>query len=382
MSEDLKYTDIREIPSKGVYAYYTCHKGQDIFVLKGLKPQFQNKSQYTHVLQREYNKCSGLHHDGIVAYLDLVEIQEKGQCIVLEYVDGRPLNKYVAERHTDEEIFGVLGELAEALDYCHENKVVHGNLKPSNILIAKNGDHVKLIDFRAVNADESIESSVSLKYLAPELRDGTMQVDGSADIYSLGVLFKELSLNSSADNVIARCCSFGRYERYATASEAVAALSGRSEHVYGSHLKRYVSVVLVVLVVLIAFAVFGRHEGNNVPSAQSVEAADSQKGQALQKGTQTARQTAQTSPHRSNISPDPSQEGDNAVIEQIRPALYLDLDKIFQPYIDGTKQGHPSARIKAYYKGLIRSRHFTVSQREQLDQIFSQYVREKSAQIR
>ena len=65
----------------------TGHKGQDIFVLKGLKSQYQNKPQYAHVLQREYNKCSGLHHDGVVAYLDLVDIEEKGKCIVFEYID-------------------------------------------------------------------------------------------------------------------------------------------------------------------------------------------------------------------------------------------------------------------------------------------------------
>ena len=384
MSEAANYTDIREIPSKGVYAYYTCHKGQDIFVLKGLKPQYQNKPQYAHVLQREYNKCSGLHHDGVVAYFDLIDIEEKGKCIVFEYIDARPLNKYIAERHTDSEILSILRELAVAIDYCHENKIVHGNLKPSNILITKNGDHVKLIDFRVLDTDESAEPSLSLKYLAPELRDGTMQVDGSADIYSLGVLFKDFNFSSSADGVIARCCSFGRYERYATAAEAVDALSSRGERTHGSYIKWYVSIAVIALVVIIALDFFGSHTRNSVSSADSTAVADSQTEQQQQGAAATTQQGAdsslQVSGVEKNTSDQPQVDGKD-VVEQIKPALYADIDRIFQPYIDGTKKGHPSARIKAYYKGLIKSRHFTLSEREQLDQIFAQYVREKSAQI-
>ena len=77
-----------------------------------------------------------------------------GLCIEEEYVDGRTLQAYLKESHTDDEKITIVNQIADALRYAHQQGVAHRNLKPSNILITKQGDHVKLIDFNVLSLDD------------------------------------------------------------------------------------------------------------------------------------------------------------------------------------------------------------------------------------
>lgn len=391
----MNYTEIKQIRSKGIYAYYSCQSGKDTYILKGLKLEYQSRKQFAHLLQREYKQCSALNHEGIVKYIDLIETENQGTCIVLEYINGRSLKEYIQERHSGEEKFAVLHQLASAVDYLHKNKVVHGNLKPSNILITNQGDQVKLIDFRFLDPDESGEQSISLKYLAPELRDGTMTVDGYADIYSIGMLLKDMNLGSMATKVIERCCSFGRYERYEQAEDAIQALEHGGDHGGELNLKLVGGIVgaaVIVLAIFLAVTQFGGDvtAADGTAQTDSTETVASENGDASANGN-AAYADAQASAPAQTPAPDqaaatvenqPAATTASDAVNQIQGAVTADLDKIFDPYINGVKQGYPGKQVARYYKGILRVYQLKGADLEAFDKFFADYINGKKAQLK
>jgi serine/threonine protein kinase len=120
--------------------------------------------------------------------------------MLLERVEGKPLRAILKEgalppARALEIVDGVL----DALDCAHEAGIVHRDIKPENILITRKG-RVKLVDFGlAWNPDPEAKSASkartrvgTLHYMAPEQVRRPEDVDGRADLYSLGVVLLEL----------------------------------------------------------------------------------------------------------------------------------------------------------------------------------------------
>ena len=225
-----RYSDYTVLTSRGIHRFVKCRKGDRWVVLKGLKPEYREKPQCVALLKKEYKTAHALDHAGLVKYQALVDDDRYGPCIELECVDGRSLADYLREAHTTEEKLAVVQELADVLSYVHGRGVVHLGLKPSNIYITKQGNHVKLSDFRIVAADSLKEPVGVLKYMAPEVKDGTMTVDARADIYSLGMLLRDFALPADYAPVADKCCSFGRNERYMDAASVMEALYSDRSH--------------------------------------------------------------------------------------------------------------------------------------------------------
>lgn len=118
--------------------------------------------------------------------------------LAMEHVDGYPLDEYCRDRNcTIEERLRLFHEIAEAVQYAHTEKVDHGDLKPSNILVKENGEP-KLLDFgfgrRIQHIDETLAMPVlglTPAYAAPEQFRGE-SAGFRSDIYSLGVILYEL----------------------------------------------------------------------------------------------------------------------------------------------------------------------------------------------
>lgn len=169
------------------------HAAIKLLNLALLRPSGQER------FRREGSALARLTHAGIARLLD-AGVSGSGQpYLVLEYVDGQPIDAYVRERQLS--IAGVIALMLQVLDavaHAHSNLVVHSDLKPSNILVTVDGT-VKLLDFgiaKLLAAEgESERTKITadgMRALTPEFASPE-QVRGEAvstatDIYSLGVL--------------------------------------------------------------------------------------------------------------------------------------------------------------------------------------------------
>ena len=149
--------------------------------------------------QREALAAARLVHPNIVQVFDygLDEASDR-HYIVMEYVDGRSCAQLLRDRgHLDvEDGLHIVTQSCRGLDYAHRHGVVHRDVKPGNLLVARDGS-VKLADFGIAKATE--QSSITqvgsvlgtAAYLAPEQARGE-EASPASDLYSLGVVTYQL----------------------------------------------------------------------------------------------------------------------------------------------------------------------------------------------
>ncbi|MGI6224233.1 MAG: serine/threonine protein kinase [Prevotella sp.] len=372
------------IKSKGIYLYVKATRDGAPVMLKALKSEYRDKSQFQTLLRKEFETVSKFDHANIVKETELIDDPQYGKAIVEEYVDGRSLNDYLAENHSVDEKLNIIRQIATALGYANEKNVQHRNLKASNVLIAKQGDQVKVIDFRMPFADDLHVGYSSMVHVSPEQKDGTVAIDSRADVYSMGVLMKQMGLPEEYQRVIDKCCSYNRGDRYMDMDSLMADLDGGSGS--GSSKKRLLLwatiVVLLIVAALAFFTLQNKDSDQQQPAAQ--EQTDSTATQHEQQPQQVATDTAQT------VAPAPT---DNATAapdgskfnDQVKQQMYSDMDKMYQPYLDGTATDKRALRkqITRYYRGLQRSLS-PMSNEEQaaFDQAFIDYKNQKEAAMK
>ena len=169
------------------------------FLLKGLKPEYRNQQVFLELLKKEYELMVQLDHPNIVKAFSKEMNEEFGPCIVMEYIDGMTLDKFLEGKPSGQARRKVLDQLIDALGYIHGKQIVHRDLKPSNIFITHNGNNVKIIDFGLSDADDYAilkQTAGTLYYMAPEQKQGRCGMGlvniCKSDIYSFGMLLREL----------------------------------------------------------------------------------------------------------------------------------------------------------------------------------------------
>ena len=140
-----------------------------------------------------------LSHPGIARLIDGGITDDGAPYIVMEYVDGEPIDRY-CDRHALplSARIELVRQVASAVDYAHRNLIVHRDLKPGNVLVTDDGT-VKLLDFGIAKIldDESANYTVmggapmTPRYTSPEVLKGE-PVSTAADVYALGILLYEL----------------------------------------------------------------------------------------------------------------------------------------------------------------------------------------------
>ena len=373
------------IKSKGIYLYVKATRDGAPVMLKALKSEYKDKSQFQTLLRKEFETVSKLDHANIVKEMQLIDDPQYGKAIVEEFVDGRPLNDYLAENHSVEEKLNIIRQIASAIGYANERNIQHRNLKASNVLIAKQGDEVKVIDFRMPFADDLHVGYSSMVHVSPEQKDGTVAIDARADVYSLGVLMKQMGLPEDYNGLIDKCCSYNRGDRYMDMDSMVADLDGGSGS--GPSTKRMTvlaAVVVVLIVVVVAFFALQHKNGERQAAAQ--ELTDSTATQQDQQAAQS--QSANTA--QQAVAPTPADSDAAAATgakfnDQVKQQMYADMDKMYQPYLDGTATDKRALKkqIGRYYKGLQKSLS-PMSNEEQaaFDQAFIEYKKQKEAAIK
>ncbi len=188
----------------GMGMVYKARQPQlDRFVaLKILSPLLSQDSAFSERFSREARALAKLNHPNIVAIYDFGKAGDF-YFLVMEYVDGMNLRQLeqAQKRLQPEEALTLIPKICEALQYAHEEGVVHRDIKPGNILISKKG-RVKIADFglARIAGRESKDSRLTgaqdvmgtMHYMAPEQLENPLAVDHRADIYSVGVVFYEM----------------------------------------------------------------------------------------------------------------------------------------------------------------------------------------------
>lgn len=228
----------------GVFILYRCQSEGRYYVLKALQPDYRGQQVYEEMLRKEYEIGAALKHPNIREYYDLFEHPLLGNCIRMEWVDGSPLAadavlpKSVRRR--------LLSQLLDAVAYMHLHQVIHRDLKPDNILVTRNGQNVKLIDFSLADSDSySIlkASAGTPLYASPEQLEGR-KGDCRSDIYSLGVILSEFAENKRQRTVVAKCLRARSEQRYGCVEELRKA--------YFPSVKNRLLLMLAVLVLILS----------------------------------------------------------------------------------------------------------------------------------
>lgn len=144
-----------------------------------------------------------LDHPHIAKLLDGGTTDDGRPYLVMEYVQGLPLDRYCRRvRPSLRQLLELFLEICSALEYAHRNLVVHRDLKPSNILITSDGS-AKLLDFgiakilrpeafpHTVLATRTGQSAMTPEYASPEQVQGE-RITTATDVYALGVLLYRL----------------------------------------------------------------------------------------------------------------------------------------------------------------------------------------------
>lgn len=227
--------------------YRVCKNGR-FFVYKALKPEYRGNQLYEELLKKDFNIGFSLNHPNICQYYGLVDIPSIGNCIVMEWVDGCSLETLLSQGSISRPLARkIVCEICEALGYMHRKQIVHRDLKPHNILVTYNGQNVKIIDFGLSDADSynvfKAPAGTRL-YASPELLTGG-QVDGRTDIWSLGIIIKEMGVFS---RVASGCLHRNKERRFSCMEDVCKAVlhSGRRRYFLWS--------LCLVCILLAAFA--------------------------------------------------------------------------------------------------------------------------------
>ena len=201
---------------------YRVSKAGKYFIIKTAK---DNTAQSQALLQREYEHSIGLSHPNIATVFTYELDTVVGSGIVMEYVDGRTLAEFIEENPSLEMRRRVFEQLVSAVAYIHCNGLVHNDIKPENVLVTRTDNDVRLIDFGLADSDAFYLARTlgcTPEYASPELLAQEKGIDARSDIYSLGIIMKEL-FGRRYSRISARCTRRRREGRYGNADELLKA---------------------------------------------------------------------------------------------------------------------------------------------------------------
>jgi eukaryotic-like serine/threonine-protein kinase len=164
--------------------------------IKVIKGDFSDNPELLKRFYREAQAVGNLQHPNIVVVYDLGE-QNGSPYLVMEYLDGIPLDKVIAQRQSVPVVqkLGIVIEVLNALHYAHQHNIVHRDVKPANVMVRKDG-RVKLLDFGIAREGDLGQTKTgqvmgTMWYMSPEQLNSE-SVDGRSDVYATGILLYEL----------------------------------------------------------------------------------------------------------------------------------------------------------------------------------------------
>jgi serine/threonine protein kinase len=267
--------DVLDVLGRGgmgvVYRARDSRLGRTV-AIKMLTEGFSGNADMLQRFYREASQTGALRHNNIVIVYDAGD-QDGEPYIVMEYVEGEPLDRAIKREHMPlDHALTIVEQICHALAYAHRNGVIHRDIKPANVILRADGS-VKLLDFGIARdetrVDTSITSTGSLvgtpPYMAPERFAGSA-IDGRSDIFSAGVLLYLLLTGRlpfdgeypalidqimrshppppselvpdcppSLDTIVARALAKSPFDRYANADDMAMDLHEVAESITAAH---------------------------------------------------------------------------------------------------------------------------------------------------
>jgi serine/threonine-protein kinase len=175
--------------------------------LKFLRPEFLNNDEAVHRFTNEARLAAKLQHPNVARVLDIGNADGLGPFIVMELLVGRDLNQILRDEGPlpVERAVDYVLEACAALSAAHARDIVHRDVKPDNLFLARQQqgpDTIKILDFgiskqRSRHARnpalfQTITALGSPSYMSPEQIRASPEIDGRADVWSLGCVLYEL----------------------------------------------------------------------------------------------------------------------------------------------------------------------------------------------
>ncbi len=190
------YQLVRRVGQGGMGAVYEAQRVDDFHkkvALKIIRHEFDSDFARTR-FQQERQLLATLEHPYIARLLDGGESNDGAPYLVLEFVDGIPLNEYNAMLDRAARLRLFL-KVCEAVEHAHRNLVIHRDLKPANILVTPAGNP-KLLDFGIAKLLDSSATQTAFTALTPDYASPeqvrNLPISTASDVYSLGVILYQL----------------------------------------------------------------------------------------------------------------------------------------------------------------------------------------------
>jgi serine/threonine protein kinase len=201
LANNSQYEILRELGRGGMGVVYLAHnKPMDrMEVLKVITKSLLDRPGAVERFLREIRSAAQLHHTNVVTAYSVLQLGEL-LAFAMEHVEGEDLAKLIKSRGPlpVSAACSYIQQAALGLQHAHEKKMVHRDIKPHNLMLAREGKKavVKILDFglakatRAENEDTGLTSEGAMMgtpdYIAPEQALDAARADIRADIYSLG----------------------------------------------------------------------------------------------------------------------------------------------------------------------------------------------------
>jgi len=194
-----RYRLLERIGAGGMGVVYKAVRADDEFSkLVAVKIVRDSDPDMVGRLRQERQILAGLEHPNIARLLDGGTTADGRPFLVMEFVEGLPIDRYVTERQPPlTDLLELFRKICSAVSYAHRNLIVHRDLKPANILVTAEGQPM-LLDFGIAKLlDGSAQrtrtgaAAMTPEYASPEQVLGA-PITTASDIYTLGVLLYEL----------------------------------------------------------------------------------------------------------------------------------------------------------------------------------------------
>lgn len=309
------------------------------FILKGLPENLRSHPEEYARLRKEYSIGLRINNPGVAGVYGFEKTEATGPVIVMEYVDGVPLDEFLG---SDAEDSGngavqkidvrtkIASQIADALLGIHVMGISHRDLKPDNILVTRSGHDAKIIDFGNGDCNDAVYYKQSLgtsEFGAPE-QQSPSEGDQASDVYSFGKLLEILLPERRYRSVIRACLQEDPEDRPQMAEVAAMLSKASSMPIRGSWIFM-AAVALLLAVSLSGIYFFSFRKLAGYPEAERVENDSSATYIPVSDDHATAPDAVAPVSKTDNGSRMPDNNAPDAAVEVEK----VDYDKIYEGYI-------------------------------------------------